>query len=90
MSNTIKLEASKDDSPVGGKFTYKDEEYTVPQRDDWPIDALEAQEEGRIVAALKELLGDQWTKFRKVGKTAKDLDEFCEAMFAAVDVDPKG
>lgn len=92
MSNTLKLEseASKDDSPAVIKFTFRDAEYTVPQREDWPIEALEAQEEGRMVGALKELMGSQWFTFRKTSKTAKDLEEFAEALFAAVNIDPKG
>lgn len=70
------------------KFKYLDVEYVVPPGKKWPLDAVEAQEEGKLATFLKCLLGnDQYKTLRKDVKTIEDLDAFAEKLFDALDID---
>lgn len=69
-------------------FEYKNGSFTVPPARKWPLEAIEAQEEGKITGFLKGLLGaDQYAALRKEARTLEDLDEFVGVLFASLDVD---
>lgn len=65
----------------GEGFTveFDGESYVIPPALDWDLEALEALEEGRVVAAVRALLGDEgWARFREKRRTVRDLNEFFE------------
>lgn len=69
-------------------FVYDEEEYTLPHPKLWPIEAVEAQEEGRMIGVLKALLGEaQYAKFKRKQRTVQDINDLMEASFKAVDTD---
>lgn len=72
----------------GIPFDYKGVSYTLPNANDWDIDALDAFEEGRVVAFIKSILGDaQYAALRKSGvNKVGELNEFVEAMTSAVGI----
>lgn len=82
MSNTQHTRpnpASAAATSQGIPVQFNDVTYWVPDSSDWPIDALEAGEEGRSVTCTRLILGDvQWTEFRKTNKTVGDLERFME------------
>ncbi|RKS07577.1 hypothetical protein DFP74_3255 [Nocardiopsis sp. Huas11] len=55
-------------------------EYRVPaSSEEWPLAALEGFEEGKVVAALRALLGpDQWAGLKESGATLGDLNALAE------------
>ena len=68
-------------------FEFDGQPYTIPAATQWPLETLEAFEEGRIVATVKSLLGDeQWTTFRSPGRIVSDLGSFFEAIQEAAGV----
>lgn len=69
-------------------FEYNDIEFTIPPGKLWPLDAVEAQEQGKMLTAVKELIGaDKYAELRKTCKTLEDFEDFCDALFDAVDLD---
>lgn len=68
------------DSTEPKKLTLGENEYLVPAGSDaWPLAALEGFEEGKIVAALRALLGpDQWGRLKSTGATLSDLNTLAE------------
>ncbi len=87
MANTKKVvENEALESEVS--FEYDGVQYTVPPAKKWPLDAVEAQEDGKMLGFLKALLGaDQYSTLRKTTTTLADLDTFITALFEALDVD---
>lgn len=72
-------------------FEFEGEVYTVPPAKEWDIDVVEAQEDGKVLAAIRLLLGDeQYGNFRKKHKKMAELEKFVIAMYDAIDEDPKG
>lgn len=62
-------------------FSFEGREYTVPASSEWTIDALEAFENGRILAMLKELLTDEdYAAFRKRHNKVSELNAFMLAL----------
>lgn len=70
-------------------FDFDGENYTAPHPKRWPIEVVEAQEEGRVTIAVRGLLGEaQYSKFKKgKSRTLDDLDKFVEKLLEAADVD---
>jgi hypothetical protein len=69
-------------------FEYNGVEYEIPPGKLWPLEAVEAQENGKMLTAVKELIGaEKYAELRKTAKTLEDFEEFCEALFDAVDLD---
>lgn len=81
----VSEEAKNEDVTV----EFREQKYTVPKEfRNWPLEAVEAQENGRMVGAVKELLGpEQYATLRKTANTVGDLEEFTEKLFDALDVD---
>ena len=80
----LEVEATNSDHT----FEYLEESYTVPPAKRWPLDAVEAQEDGNMIGFLKALLGlDQYRTLRKKVDNIEQLDDFIGVMFDALDVD---
>lgn len=80
----IKTEA--EDLPI--KCNYDGESYELPAAKFWPLEALEAQEENRVVGMLRSLLGeDQYKKFRSKPRVLQDIADFMDVVNAAAEVD---
>lgn len=83
MTNAQREAVTKDEIT----FEYGELSFTIPTSENWPIDVIEAVEEGRMTGALKALLGDrQWAKFKGSHNTVGDLHKFFEAAGNAVSV----
>lgn len=86
MSNTKKLKSEASQEPI--TFEFEDVTYEIPAPKRWPLDVIQAEEDGKILAFLKALLGmEQYNKFVKKGRTIEDLDNFFNALQDAADVD---
>ena len=78
------LEAEANDESV--EFEFRGVKLTAPMGDAYPIEAIEAYEENKMVSFVKVMLGPaQMSKVSKELKTLKDLRELAEAMTAAQD-----
>lgn len=74
-------------------FTFNGVTYAVPETKLWPLEVVEAQEDGRVTHAVRGILGeDQYKAFKKSygGKpTFGDFESFVEELFESLDLDPK-
>jgi hypothetical protein len=71
-------------------FTFRDIEFTIPPAPTWPLEAMEAREQGRLMAFLFNLFGaEQYKRLKEACKTFADLNEFLAEMLSAMGVDPK-
>lgn len=88
LSNEEK-EASADEIVKNGvTFDYAGYTYTVPPGKEWPLEVVEAQEDGRMLGFVKELLGKKdYAEMRKTCKVTQDLNDFLDAMLGAIDLD---
>lgn len=81
------MTASQKAAATGGavSFSYDGDDYTIPPSEDWPIEVVESIEEGRVVSAIKALLGpEQYAAFRAGHSTVKDLNGLFDAAGEAV------
>src|SRR5678815_3066538 len=53
-------------------FEYLGDNYDIPPAKKWPLDAVEAQENGKMIAFLRSLLGDQYDVLRKKVNTIEE------------------
>lgn len=67
-------------------------EYRIPATSDaWPLEAAEAFEEGKVLAALRALLGaEQWSALKASGATLSDLNALAEQIAEAYGFDSTG
>ncbi|WP_017542960.1 hypothetical protein [Nocardiopsis prasina] len=72
-------------APEPKRLTLGGVEYLLPATSDqWPLAALEGFEEGKIVAAVRSLLGaEQWQRLKDTGATLADLNVLAEQIAAA-------
>lgn len=57
--------------------TWRGTVYALPTADEFPLDALEAEENGKTLTALRLILGDdQYAIWRADARTAGDAEEF--------------
>jgi hypothetical protein len=69
-------------------FEYDGVQYTVPHPKLWPLEAIEAQERGEVLGALKHVLGPaQYKKFKAKPRVAEDVDKISMALFDAADIE---
>lgn len=67
------------------EFEFDGETYTVAPASEWDLSVLEDYEDGKIVSAVRALLGDAgWTKFRAKPRSVSDLNSLFEALQHAV------
>jgi hypothetical protein len=61
--------------------TWRNKRFTLPTPQEFPLEALEAEEEGKHLTALKLILGaDQYSTWRALAATAADAEEFSAAV----------
>lgn len=71
------------------EFEYDDEVYTVDPKGMEDLEFLEAYEDGKVLIPIRTLLGPaQWEQFRVNHKTATELAEMADAMFAKLGAEP--
>ncbi len=81
MTTRQRAEASKRPAPKPADdrvtVTWRGTTYTLPTADDFPLEAMEAEENGKTLTALRLILGDdQYATWRKDARTAGDAEEF--------------
>ncbi|TWP47478.1 hypothetical protein FKR81_32505 [Lentzea tibetensis] len=60
---------------------WRGKRYKLPAPEDYPLDAIEAEEQGRTLTALRLILGDtQYDTFRAEAKTTGDAEDFSKAI----------
>lgn len=82
--SAAKAEAATEENTV---FVYKfdGDDYKFDRNDTDDVEILEAFEDGRMVTALRAILGPaQWATFKSKKRTSEDLNNMAEAMFKAV------
>lgn len=80
-AKTIKAEAS--DGSVS--FPFGGTVYTVGSADEWSVVVLEAFEDGKIVTAVRALIGpEQWATFKLSNPTVTELNAFFDAAAEAL------
>ncbi|MCP2248191.1 hypothetical protein [Lentzea aerocolonigenes] len=82
MSNRQRREASGQPAPAPtSSVMWRGKRFTLPAPEDYPLEAIEAEEEGRTLKALRLILGeDQYLTFRELAKTTGDADDFSKAI----------
>ena len=66
-------------------FEYGGASYAVGSADGWDVEVLEAFEDGKIVTAVRALLGvEQWARFKATKPTVGELNEFFEVAAEAL------
>jgi hypothetical protein len=79
VSTRQRAEATKKPAPAseGLSLTWRDKTFRIPTAEQFPLTAMEAEEAGKPITALRELLGeDQYRTLRTVAFTAMDIAEF--------------
>jgi hypothetical protein len=72
----------------GSEFEFGGYVYTIPGRDDWPIDVVEALEDEKMLKAAASLLGPaQWGAFKQRHRVG-DVEAFFVAFGEALGADP--
>lgn len=66
---------------------WRGKRFTLPTADDFPLDALEAEEQGKHLTALRLILGpEQYATWRSMAATARDAEEFSTAVMRELGV----
>lgn len=79
------MSAKSDATRKPVSFDFDGETYTIPPAAEWDLDVLEAAEDGRNIAMIRALLGEEgWTTFRSKPRTVADLTEMTQAIEKAV------
>jgi hypothetical protein len=79
VSTRQRAEATKEirDTTEGLSVTWRGATFALPMAEDFPLDALEAEEAGKQLTALKLILGvEQYRTWRGLASTTKDAEEF--------------
>ncbi|MBB6173725.1 hypothetical protein HNR23_003785 [Nocardiopsis mwathae] len=86
----IQAEAVK--SAEHKRLTLAGEEYLLPpSSEDWSLETMEAFEEGKVVSAVRSLLGaEQWQRLKATGATLSDLNKLAEQIATAYGFDNAG
>lgn len=71
-------------------FSFGGVDYLVPTAGDWPYDALEAFEAGKIATFLRHALGDdQHAAFKATKPKVSEVNDFVDALTGALGVSGK-
>ncbi|MEV4313005.1 hypothetical protein [Actinocrispum sp. NPDC049592] len=78
MSTSQRAEATRKPAASGGPAVmWRGKRFTLPTPDQMPLEALEAEEDGKHLTALKLILGvEQYATFRSLASTAADAEDF--------------
>lgn len=92
MSNKISLNPAApvvdENAPI--EFTYDGEKYVVPVTKRWPLECVDAQEDGQLLKFVKNLLGEaQYKVFRGKPRVLDDVDDLLGEMYKVINADPK-
>ncbi|MCK2239400.1 MULTISPECIES: hypothetical protein [unclassified Crossiella] len=85
MTTRQRAEATKA-KPKTGKgndptVTWRGLSFTLPRAEAFPLDAVEAEEHGKPLLALRLILGtEQYAQWRTVAGTVADAEEFSAAL----------
>ena len=82
MSNRQRREATRQ-PPARSEHAvmWRGRRFTLPSASEFPLEAMEAEEEGRHLAALRLILGSaQYATWRDLAKTAADAEDFSAAV----------
>ncbi|SDC25843.1 hypothetical protein [Actinokineospora iranica] len=56
---------------------WRGKRFTLPRAEEFPLEALEAEEDGKHLTALRIILGDtQYSTWRSLATTAADAEDF--------------
>lgn len=65
----------------GSAVMWRGKRFSLPRPEDYPLDAIEAEENGQTLKALRMILGeDQYATLRTIAKTTGDADDFSRAI----------
>ncbi|ANZ36476.1 hypothetical protein BBK82_10760 [Lentzea guizhouensis] len=65
----------------GSAVMWRGKRFGLPAPQDYPLDAIEAEESGQTLTALRLILGDdQYSTFRTLARTTGDADDFSKAI----------
>ncbi len=78
MSTSQRAEATRKTSPAQGPaVVWRGKRFKLPAPAQMPLEALEVEEEGKHLTALKLILGaEQYATFRALASTAADAEDF--------------
>lgn len=81
LENEVKSEVAAEAEDKGFAtivVEYDGEYYEIPEEmRNWPLDVMDAQEEGKNIGTIRGLLGaDQYNKFRSKPRTMGDFEDF--------------
>ena len=78
MSASQRAEATRKPVTTDGRAVmWRGKRFTLPTPAQMPLEALEAEEEGKHLTALKLILGaEQYAAFRGLAATAADAEDF--------------
>lgn len=82
MSNRQRREATGQPGPAPtAAVMWRGKRFTLPAPEDYPLEAIEAEEDGRTLKALRLILGqEQYDTFRTLARTAGDAESFSKAI----------
>ncbi|MGI8310667.1 hypothetical protein [Saccharopolyspora hattusasensis] len=89
MSAAQRAEAIGTTAPdrEGVRISWRGTEFTLPRAEAFPLEAMEAEEDGRHLTALRHILGEaQYILWRGIARTAGDAEEFAAQVMAEVGV----
>ncbi|MGH2375102.1 MAG: hypothetical protein ACRDIC_16745 [bacterium] len=68
---------------AGPSVTWRGSTFHLPRPQDTPLEALEAEEDGKHLRALRLILGElQYATFRSLAATAGDVEDFSAVVMA--------
>ncbi|XVV05328.1 hypothetical protein ACQPW3_08030 [Actinosynnema sp. CA-248983] len=60
---------------------WRGKRFVLPSAQDFPLDAIEAEEQGRVLQSLRLILGeDQYRTWRGLASTAGDAENFSQTI----------
>lgn len=72
---------------TGVRVSWRDTEFVLPRAEDFPLEALEAEENGKHLTALRLVLGEeQYERWRSMARTAADAEEFSQVVMSELGV----
>lgn len=79
MTSKQRAEATGKPAAKGNDLAvmWRNKRFVLPRAEDFPLEALEAEEDGKHLLALKVILGpEQYTTWRSLASTAADAEDF--------------
>lgn len=82
MSDRQRREATGAPAAASGTaLMWRGKQFTLPTPENYPLDAIEAKQEGRTLAARRMILGEaRYRTFRALAHTTGDAENFSRAI----------